>query len=90
MLRQGRALHLLNDNCYGQIVNLAGLPEGKLHPELFRIFQNHDLWERRYILQLVRDSETDDPNDVPKIMPAETFTKGFLYYLFTLHLLLIN
>ena len=77
MLRRGLALHLLNFEVFGQIVNLVDLPEVKVHPELFRIFQNHDLWERRYVLQLVRDSETDDPEDIPKIMPSETFKKGF-------------
>lgn len=43
LIRRGVALHLLNKRTYGQIVNLINLPEGKLHPELFRIFENHGI-----------------------------------------------
>jgi hypothetical protein len=38
---------LINKETYGQLVNLKDFPDDKLHPELTRIFQNHDLWERR-------------------------------------------
>ncbi len=76
MLRHGYALHLLNDVIYGQIVNMFDLPTDGVHVELERIFQNFDLWERRYILPIVRDSETDDPDEMPKILPSETIFPG--------------
>ena len=41
-------LHVLNKKTYGQLVNLYDLQEDKLYPEIVRIMENHDLWERRY------------------------------------------
>lgn len=76
MLRKGVALHLLADATYGQIVNTKDLPEGKAHPELTRIFENQDLWERRYILPLVRETVTDDPNVMPRTLPSETIKES--------------
>ena len=80
MLKQGFALHLLGDLVYGQIVNMMDLPGGRLHPELSRIFENHDLWERRYILPIVRESETEDPEEMPKLLPSETMRMGSLIF----------
>ena len=40
-------LHVLNKKTYGQLVNLYDLQEDKLYPEIVRIMENHDLWERR-------------------------------------------
>ena len=42
-------IHLINGKTYGQLVNVKNIPEDKLHPELTRIMENHDLWEKRYI-----------------------------------------
>ena len=42
-------LHVLNKKTYGQLVNLYDLQEDKLYPEIVRIMENHDLWERRYV-----------------------------------------
>lgn len=76
MIRRGYALHLINDVIYGQIVNMFNVSTEFSHPELERIFENFDLWEQRYILQIVRDSETNSPQDLPKILPADTVFPG--------------
>ena len=47
-------IHLINSKTYGQIVNVKGVPDNKLNPELTRIMENHDLWEKRYIQEQVR------------------------------------
>jgi hypothetical protein len=48
------ALFLLTSHDFGQLVNLRKFPEQtKTSPELYRLFENHDLWERRYITQKV-------------------------------------
>lgn len=78
MLCRGIALHLINDVIYGQLVNMRNVPTGLAHPELERIFENFDLWERRYILPIVRESETDSPDAVPKKLPSETVFPGLL------------
>ena len=46
-------IYLINEKTYGQIVNIKDFPEDKLHPELTRIMENHDLWEKRYIQEKV-------------------------------------
>ena len=46
-------IHLINDKTYGQLVNMKGVPDDKLHPEITRIMENHDLWEKRYIQEQV-------------------------------------
>ena len=47
-------IHLINSKTYGQIVNVKEVPDNKLNPELTRIMENHDLWEKRYIQDQVR------------------------------------
>ena len=76
MLRRGYALHILNDVTYGQIVNMRNLPVGVPHPELDRIFENFDLWERRYISPIVRETEMDYADDMPQKLPSETIYPG--------------
>ena len=46
-------IYLINDKTYGQIVNIKDVAKDKLHPELTRIMENHDLWEKRYIQEKV-------------------------------------
>ena len=41
-------LNLLIKHNYGEIVNMKDIPDTQ-HPELYRIFENYLLWERRYI-----------------------------------------
>ena len=47
------ALKLLNLETYGQIVNILSTRQKEeklqLHPELGKFFENHDLWQKRYI-----------------------------------------
>ena len=47
-------IYLINSKTYGQIVNVKEVPDNKLNPELTRIMENHDLWEKRYIQEQVR------------------------------------
>ena len=47
MISKNIDLHVLNKQTYGQLVNLYDLLEDKLYPEIVRIMENHDLWERR-------------------------------------------
>ena len=43
-------LNLMNGKNYGQIVNMKNYPDqAEKHPEFFRIFENHHIWEKRYI-----------------------------------------
>ena len=79
-LRNGVSLHLLADDIYGQIVNMMRVPEGKAHPELSRIFENQDLWERRYILPLVRETVTDHPTEIAKTNPSETIKESKIFF----------
>ena len=39
---------LLTDMNYGDIVNMKNIPDSK-YPEIYRIFENYHLWEKRYI-----------------------------------------
>ena len=39
---------LLTNLNYGDIVNTKNIPDSK-HPEIYRIFENYHLWEKRYI-----------------------------------------
>ena len=52
---------LLTNLNYGDIVNTKNIPDSK-YPEIYRIFENYHLWEKRYIqnsvsLQIKRCSE---------------------------------
>ena len=54
MISKNIDLHVLNKKTYGQLVNLYDLLEDKLYPEIVRIMENHDLWEKRYIQKQVK------------------------------------
>ena len=45
---------MMVDETYGQIVSMKILPVNKQTPELYRIYENGQLWEERYIDPLVR------------------------------------
>ena len=56
MTKRNIRLKILNEKTYGQIVNILYFnhlnPNQKyltLYPELGRFFENHDLWQKRYI-----------------------------------------
>ena len=68
-------IYVLNDKTYGQLVNIKNVPD-KLHPELTRIMENHDLWEKRYIQEKVIKTTTKDPEQMPEILPKETVQNG--------------
>ena len=54
VLKKHSPLHLLVDKTYGQIVNERNIPKDTKVPELFRIFENHKLWEEKYLAAQVR------------------------------------
>ena len=47
-LKSMAPLYLLIKEDYGEIVNMKTIQNAK-HPELFRILENYNLWEKRYI-----------------------------------------
>ena len=67
---------VLNDHNYGQLVNTLDYLEGKIHPELARLMENHDLWQRRYITDKVIKTLSQDPEKMPEILPKETTKPG--------------
>ncbi len=69
-------IHLMNDKTYGQLVNIKGFPWEKLHPELVRIMENHDLWESRYIQEQIIKSSSKSPDEMPEILPKDTVKPG--------------
>ncbi len=54
MRRQNKGIFVVNSANFGQLVNTLKMPENRKHPEIFRILENHDLWEKRYIKQKVQ------------------------------------
>ena len=46
-------LHLVTKIYFGEIIDLTDVPDTK-NPELYRIHQNYNLWEKRYINEKVR------------------------------------
>ncbi|KAL3994436.1 2OG-Fe(II) oxygenase family protein [Acanthocheilonema viteae] len=46
---EGHFLYLDNSHYYGFLVVSEGVESSKLHPEMYEIFNNKELWERRYI-----------------------------------------
>ena len=48
-LKQNSPLYLLVDQTYGEIVNCRMFREHKRNFEFFRIFENFNLWTKRYI-----------------------------------------
>lgn len=48
--RKSHILNLMTDKTYGQLVDTHSFPKEKKHPELFRVFENFQLWQQRYIL----------------------------------------
>ena len=52
-LKKVAYLYVMNDKSYGQLVNDKDIPVDAIIPELYRMLENHQLWERRYILSQV-------------------------------------
>ena len=49
-LKSKSFLQLITGKNYGQIVNMVNYPDKATQfPEFFRIFENHELWEKKYI-----------------------------------------
>ena len=49
-LKSKSYLQLITGKNYGQIVNMVNYPDKATQfPEFFRIFENHELWEKKYI-----------------------------------------
>ena len=77
-VRKLSPLYLINENNYGMLVNkkfrTLALKEKKT-PELFRIFQNHELWEKRYIQprirQAIKHSQLETPDSANYLEPSQ-------------------
>ena len=57
-LRKSNILYLVTDKTYGQLVDTTNFPKDAKHPELFRVFENFRLWQKRYILPKVCQKST--------------------------------
>ena len=83
-------LKVLHRKAYGQVVNTYGLNEDLENPELGRFYENHDLWQQRYIDPQViktygRGNEmyVGKPSESPLSLISETVCKDvFLVKLF--------
>ena len=53
-LKKITSLYLMNDKSYGQIVYAREFPNNAKTPELYRMLENHELWQNRYISSKVR------------------------------------
>ena len=53
-LKKVASLYLMNDKTYGQIVNAKEIQISAKTPELYRMLENHQLWQNRYISSKVR------------------------------------
>ena len=53
-LKQNAPLYLLVDQTYGELLNYKMIEEHKSNIEFFRIFENFNLWTKRYIQPQVR------------------------------------
>ena len=53
---------MMVDETYGQIVSMKNLPLNKQTPELYRSYENGQLWEERYIEPLVRQGISREKN----------------------------
>ena len=59
-LKKFTSLRMIVDETYGQIVSMKNVPIGKETPELYRMFENGQLWEERYIEPTVREGISRD------------------------------
>ena len=59
-LKKNTSLRMIVDETYGQIVSMKNVPVGKEKPELYRIFENGQLWEERYIEPILREGISRD------------------------------
>ena len=54
-LKKNTSLRMIVDETYGQIVSMKNIPIGRKTPEFYRMFENGQLWEERYIEPLIRE-----------------------------------
>ena len=59
-LKQNTSLRMIVDETYGQIVSMKNVLIRKETPELYRMFENGQLWEERYIEPIVREGISRD------------------------------
>ena len=59
-LKRVTSLRMILDKTYGQIVSMKNVPIGKETPELYRMFENGQLWEKRYMEPMVREGISRD------------------------------
>ena len=59
-LKKNTSLRMIVDETYGQIVSMKNVLIRKETPELYRNFENGQLWEERYIEPIVREGISRD------------------------------
>ena len=74
-LKKITSLRMILDETYGQIVSMKNVPIGKETPELYRMFENVQLWEERYIEPMVREGISRDKK-------VKVHTNYFIFFLF--------
>ena len=76
-LKKIKSLRMILDQTYGQIVSMKNVPNGKETPELYRMFENGQLWDKRYIKPMVREGISRDK----KLKVHTNYFTFFLFYL---------
>merc|ERR1711971_509350 len=89
-LKKVSSLYVLNDKTYGQIINAKQIPTKTKTPELHRMLENHQLWEKRYISIAERNTVSYDSKNAtynpdaldsekcPDIYSKDIFTDRFI------------
>ena len=76
-LKKNTSLRMILDETYGRIVSMKNVPIGKERPELYRMFENGQLWEERYIEPIIREGISRDK----KLKVHKNNSTSFLFYL---------
>ena len=74
-LKKSTSLRMIVDETYGQIVSMKNVLIRKETPELYRNFENGQLWEERYIEPIVREGISRD-----KKLRVNTFKQFYFFY----------
>ena len=71
---------MIVDETYGQIVSMKNIPIGRKTPEFYRMFENGQLWEERYIEPLIREGISRH-----KKLKVNTYKQFYFFLFFSLN-----
>ena len=71
-------LYLINDQRYGYLISSEDVTD-MANPEISRILENHDLWEKRYIQKNVRKFVNRDRSELSKVGLGDYIEKSKCY-----------